>query len=189
MKLFRILVITLTSLAIPPTTIAMTPLHDAARRGDTSQMVDEIERGADIEARDLVDMRPLHYAACSGNPKAVLQLILCNARTDVYDNFWLTPLHYALGTGNSDLVHMLLIYGADIEEPLWLRCKTPLQYTARHSSAEVLRTLLEAGAAMCVEPAQHDITVQQLVTRQKTKREAEGDVPRPDEKRQRTNYA
>ena len=113
----------------------------------------ELDRGADIEARDDLGATPLHLAAAANNNPAVIALLLDQcadimARVNKHiDGLGLTPLHVAAGF-NTELavIALLLDRGAHIDARNDYG-ETPL-HTAATLNAEpaVIALLLDQGA-------------------------------------------
>ena len=52
----------------------MTPLHDAAKKGDVAAVLELLEQGAEVDARDKARRLPLHVAE-EGNHLAVARVL------------------------------------------------------------------------------------------------------------------
>ena len=99
------------------------PLHDAAIRGDVTEMRRLLEEKSDVNSRDEDGWTALHFAAQGGRVEAV-RLLLCNgaeidAQSSKTGN---TALMYAARDGNSgseEVVKLLLERGADINLREW----------------------------------------------------------------------
>ena len=76
------------------------PIHDAAESGDLAGVQVELDKGADVNAKDYRVMTPLHYAAANGH-KEIAELLITkgadvNARDDGQSSHYVgTPLNCA----------------------------------------------------------------------------------------------
>jgi ankyrin repeat protein len=116
----------------------MMPLHWASMKGHVQVVVELLEHGADIEAKDNRGWRPLHWAAINDRLAVVVELLSPGdeihandsdgatpsilgkrksrggAIIDAKDNEGDTPLHIASHCGHLPIVKALLAVGADI---------------------------------------------------------------------------
>jgi hypothetical protein len=85
-----------------------TCLHTAAQNGHLAICRLLIDKGAQLEAKDVSDMTPLHWAAIRGHVEIVR--LLCDRGADIearcYDG--LTPLHWASRNGHISVVKELI---------------------------------------------------------------------------------
>jgi ankyrin repeat protein len=72
-----------------------------------------IEKGADVEARDLDQKSAIHYAVVFGVAENVDILISNGAQMEITDDQGWTPLHHAVFAGQTDIVKLLLKRGAN----------------------------------------------------------------------------
>ena len=68
------------------------PLHDAAREGNSAEIIRLLDAGADIHARTEEGITPLHMAAIFGRSEAITLLLNAGADARLQDNSGLTPL-------------------------------------------------------------------------------------------------
>ena len=99
-----------------------TALHQAARVGRDDLANVLVAAGADIEARNVLDIRPLHVAATYGQPAVAKLLLARHADIHARDPGGSTPLHAAaagVGTqsniaGRLEVARLLVAAGADV---------------------------------------------------------------------------
>ena len=97
----------------PPAAAGATPLHVAAKAGDTATIISLLTAGADASARDTRGATPLGVAVGHGHAAAAAALLDGGADVDGRDARGNTPLHYAAGYGRVALAELLLTRGAD----------------------------------------------------------------------------
>ena len=92
----------------------LTPLHWAAQQGEARLLLQYLERGENIEARDLQGETPLHKGAREGHLDVVETLVAHGAEINARDNYGLTPLHWVALAGSEGAAAFLLDSGADV---------------------------------------------------------------------------
>ena len=112
-------------------------LIEAIINNGIDEVLELIEKGADIKTRSQWGKTPLHYACSYGRTELVLKLIEKGADIGASDKWGQTSLHTACVYGNSELALMLIEKGADVgARDKWGR--TPLDL-ASEELKEVLR--------------------------------------------------
>ena len=91
------------------------PLHEAAKRGRTSEIEQLLKENADIELRDADGGTALLYAAWHGSPETIRLLLAHGASVKVQDTYGYTPLHWAR---TRDLAHLYIQRGANVNARL-----------------------------------------------------------------------
>ena len=89
------------------------PLHVAARLGSDAICRLILERGANVNARDIMEQTPLHKAVTNGHLLVAPLLIVAGADIDARDILQRTALHYAASMDWFLLVKLLLDHGAN----------------------------------------------------------------------------
>jgi hypothetical protein len=123
-----------------------TGIHDAARLGDTAQVLSLIAGDAAlVNARTGADETPLHFAA-AGDKRPIAELLLAaGADANARDSSGRTPLHIAAQHDDAELIQALLAAGANVNAAD-NRGETPLHGAARRFNPEAVAALLAAGA-------------------------------------------
>jgi ankyrin len=120
-----------------------TPLHLAAKQGDTDRVAALIAAGANVKAVAYNRYTPLHLAAWGGKAEPIKLLLAKGADPLALDYDCRTPLHYA---STKAAVDALLAAGVAVDvrwTPWW---RTPLLDAAMHGFAEAAEALLDHGA-------------------------------------------
>jgi protocatechuate 3,4-dioxygenase beta subunit len=138
-------------------TLRMTPLHKAARDGDTNEVELLLTHGADVDAKDNYGNTPLHLAAANDH-KDVAELLLAHgAEVNARDNQGVTPLHKAVighavqvqvrtvYVSSMDMVEFLLTNKADVNVKAD-NGFTSLHWAALYGHKDVAELLLAHGA-------------------------------------------
>jgi len=99
--------------------LRISPLHRFAKDGDIESAALFIERGADLDARDLEFFStPLAWAARSGQIGMVEFLVRKGAKPHLPDDEpWATPHAWAAANGHDDIVRLLAEYDANGKLP------------------------------------------------------------------------
>jgi ankyrin repeat protein len=138
----------------PPDTVGAdgtTPLHQAARDGDTARAQALLEAGAAVDApMQSLESRssewgstPLHAAAAAGRTEMIRLLLDQGADVHRANTRGVTPLHKAIGHAES--VEILAARGADVNAEDE-RGRTALHWLARYPDRDSFRALITAGA-------------------------------------------
>ncbi len=128
----------------------LTPLHAAARQGKIKALSALLERGAEVNAKDVHGCTPLHSAAYGGHTRAAEYLLGHGAEVDITRADGTTPLYYAAKDGRTNLVDLLLKRGAkpDASSETGL---TPLHAAAQAGQLPAAELLVAAGANIAIE--------------------------------------
>ena len=124
-----------------------TPLHSAARQGDSEIIQVLLDCKLDTNAKCLGDFTPLHLVVERGAPDTVTIRLLLeygadpNARTTKGS----TSLHLASSKGMVEVARLLLKYGADVEA-VNEDGKTAFQVASKEGRDEVTKLLSAYGA-------------------------------------------
>src|SRR5262245_45560623 len=125
----------------------MTPLHQAAERGDAQATASLLASGASPAAVTRIGAyTPLHIAAKGGHAEVVRQLVAAKADVKAVTTTGATALHFAAASGSAETATILLDNGADVNarEPQWEQ--TPLMFAAAAGRTAVVKVLLARGA-------------------------------------------
>lgn len=119
----------------------------AVRNGSVEEIGGILEKGIDINARNMVGSTALHFAVQAGRTEVVKFLLNHKADINAVDNYGRTALHLAVDSGNKDVVDLLLIGGALVNIPD-NHNNLALHVAARKGHAGIVRSLLDGGATI-----------------------------------------
>ncbi|MHB9146875.1 MAG: ankyrin repeat domain-containing protein [Candidatus Amoebophilus sp.] len=122
------------------------PLHKAYEVGNLEAVKYLLEKGADIQAKDIHRRTPLHCACEKGDLELVKYLLLeKGANIHATDEEGGTPLLCACDKGHLEVVKYLVEKGADVNDKED-NDNTSLHYAAWQGHLEVVKYLVEKGA-------------------------------------------
>jgi len=123
-------------------------LHEPAGRGDLGAVRKVIEKGGNIDKKDIAGQTALMYAAESGSMEVVKYLVENGANVNAVsgDAGRGTPLIYAAAANKLEVVKYLLENGADINSTTPYQHETALLWAVAMGHAEVVKLLVEKGA-------------------------------------------
>lgn len=127
-----------------------TPLH-ALGAGHADIAEEFIRRGAEVNAKGLLDTTPLHEAASFD--RADIAKVLLDHGADLKarcGESQMSPMHLASAAGSVETLKLLISRGADIEATDG-RNRTPLHEAAANLEAGAIEVLLAAGAKVNAE--------------------------------------
>jgi ankyrin repeat protein len=123
-----------------------TLLHRVVVNNDSPEIVKLlVADGAEIDARDYMDVTPLMNACANCRTQSVKTLLSLGAKINAVNQRGFTPLIYAAANGCPDIVKILISLKADVsakQEDGY----TALYYAEVHNRTEVIRLLKSAGA-------------------------------------------
>jgi len=111
-------------------------LHTAVRFGNLAKAKSLIEKGSDINEKDVSVKTALHYAVEYGHKDVVELLIANGADVNAKDNDGNTPGHFALGKKNRPILELLIVKGADLDS---------IHLSAYQGDLEKVRSFIEKG--------------------------------------------
>ena len=127
------------------------PIHDAAESGDLAGVQAELDKGANVNAKNQNGATPLHRAAWFGH-KEIVELLIAkgadvNARDDGQSSHYVgTPLNCAAWKGHKEIAELLIANGADVNAKSdWFE-RTPLHDAIWEVHKEVFELLITKGA-------------------------------------------
>ena len=136
----------------------LSPVLDAAKRGDVETLKAELRSGADVNAAQADGFTALHWAAKTGNREVAEVLIAAGA--DIRATTRLgshMPLHVAAATGKAEVAEALLEAGAPADAMISTGAQ-PLHLAAAAGVPEAVVSLLAHGAPVDARETAWDLT-------------------------------
>ncbi len=131
----------------------VSPVLDAAMRGDVTALKERLRSGGDVNAAQGDGFTALHWAAKLGNEEIARVLIAAGAdvkATTRIGNH--QPLHVAAAAGQTGVAEALLAGGAPVAAPTATGAQ-PIHYAAASGIGSTVHALVAAGANVdAVEP-------------------------------------
>jgi hypothetical protein len=93
----------------------LTPFFLAAEKGNVEDVKGFIDKGFDVNSRDIDDNTPLHYAGLNPDVEVAKYLVSNGASVHAKHVNGGTPLHTAVSVSNLAVVRYLIICGADVK--------------------------------------------------------------------------
>lgn len=125
--------------------LGRTSLHIAAGLGDTLKVRRYIDKGDDVNARDIEGITPLFMALLENKVDVARILLEQDIDVNIPDKDGTIPLSAAAGVGNKFLVTAMISKGSNVnyqENDGW----SPLHYACHLGHAAIVKILLENGA-------------------------------------------
>ncbi|XP_069695751.1 fibronectin type 3 and ankyrin repeat domains protein 1-like isoform X2 [Periplaneta americana] len=133
--------------------MGMSPLMQAAARGDPQMVNLMLSAGADVNVTSVGSGRTALMIACfRGDTDIARQLRERGARWDIRDRSGCTALHYAVDGSQTETLDLALEEGADIEARDVEEWTPLMRGVVLESAVPILKKLLESGAKFdCVD--------------------------------------
>lgn len=125
--------------------LGRTSLHIAAGLGDTQKIKRYIDKGDDVNARDMEGITPLFMALLENQLDAAKILLEQDADVNIPDKDGTVPLSAAAGIGSKFLVKAMLSKGSNVnyqEKDGW----SPLHYACHLGHSAIVKILIDYGA-------------------------------------------
>ena len=143
----KLLILALLSLHMTTLKAAISPLVDAASRGDIETVQQMLRAGADVSAAQGDGMTALHWAADRGDTALAEMLIFAGANLEAGTRIGhYTALHIATRRGRLGVANALISAGADVMASTTNSGVLPIHLAAASGNADLTALLLRAGA-------------------------------------------
>ncbi|UCF80045.1 MAG: ankyrin repeat domain-containing protein [Acidobacteriota bacterium] len=121
-------------------------LLEAAQAGNTAEVEQLLEQGADVNAKDEYGGTALMWAARKGHTEMVNALIDAGADVNAKMKGGWTALMFAAGEGYTGIVEILIGKGADVNVKGTFTGLTALMIAAKEDHTGIVEILRKAGA-------------------------------------------
>lgn len=130
---------------LPPLhAMSATALHEAATRGDTAVLRQQLQQGAPVDGRDGAGRTALLAATHANQVEAARLLVAAGADVNAKDAIQDSPYLYAGARGLLEILQLTLAHGADLRSTNRYG-GTALIPAAERGHVEAVRTLITAG--------------------------------------------
>ena len=134
---------------------SMSPVADAAMRGDKDAVRSLLKQGADVNGAQGDGMSALHWAAERGDAELADMLLVAGADINAVTRIGqYTPLHLAGKSGSAPVITALVKTGADVNARSTNSGVTALHMAASSGSAAAVNALLDARADVNAKEAE-----------------------------------
>ena len=152
---FLMLLVALVMTAAMSAQQIVSPVADAAARGDKTAVKQLLKDGADVNGAQGDGMSALHWAAERGDVELADMLIFAGANISAVTRIGqYTPLHLAAQAGNAVVAKALIKGGADVNATTTNSGVTPLHLAASSGNVDVITALVDAKANDNVKEAE-----------------------------------
>lgn len=124
--------------------MSATVLHEAATRGDTAVLRQQLQQGAPVDGRDGAGRTALLAATHANQVEAARLLVAAGADVNAKDAIQDSPYLYAGARGLLEILQLTLAHGADLRSTNRYG-GTALIPAAERGHVEAVRTLITAG--------------------------------------------
>ena len=129
-------------------------IPEAMRIGDGSRLLDLVESGGNVNAKNLAGWTPLIYFVSSKDVNGIERTLIAGANVDEVENDGWTPLMFAAAMGNAEVTKTLLDHGADPKLKA-LDGKTALQRAEDGNFGEVSTMISNRAATLQDNPEKY----------------------------------
>ncbi|KAJ1343146.1 hypothetical protein BSLG_002172 [Batrachochytrium salamandrivorans] len=123
------------------------PLHEAAKRGNLSFVIELLDAGVSVNGLDKAGNAPLHWACRGGHSEVVAHLLAHSPAVNAGNKLGDTPLHLAAWGGNVSVVDLLLAHPETRVDIRNNSGSTPLDLAKSDGVAAALLNFIGAGGA------------------------------------------
>jgi ankyrin repeat protein len=142
----------------------ITVLMTAAVQGYSGVVLTLLEKGADVNAKDMWGYTALVHAAGKGHGEIVKQLVKEGRWTNKEESFG-RALAVAVGQGYTEIAKLLIEEGADLNEKTAGFGFTPLMIAANRGDTDIIQALINKGADVNTKST-NGLTAMQLAENQ-----------------------
>jgi ankyrin repeat protein len=136
----------------------LSPVADAAERGDAVAVQTLLRQGADVNAAQGDGMTALHWTALHGDLKTMNVLLVAKAKVEPVTRLGgYTPLHLASSRGHAAVVSRLLDAGGNPKSVTETGVQ-PIHLAAQAGNPDAVRALLDRGAEVNAKDTTHGRT-------------------------------
>jgi ankyrin repeat protein len=128
-----------------PATLQWTPLMRAIALGSLDDVRAELDKGADLAARDSCRRTPWLLSLDVGDTSKSKLILEAGAELTERGPSGTTPLMYPIANGDVEMLRWLLSKGLDVSDADEIK-RTPLQLAITENHPECVKLLLNAGA-------------------------------------------
>lgn len=126
-----------------------TALHFAAESNDETLVAQLLDRGANVDAEDIVEDTPLHLAAMDNNGsshyRVIETLLKSGANVNAANNVGYTPLFWLAIKGSFDLVQLYLNFNPDVNLTFGGGCNILFPAICYEQDVDVVQLLIDFG--------------------------------------------
>ena len=103
-----------------------------------------IDKGVNLECKDIEQMRPIHYICQYSTPEMIKYIIDKGVNLECKTGYGSKPIHYICQYSTPEMVKYIIDKGVDLEYQNY-HCLKPIHYICQYSTPEMVKYIIDKG--------------------------------------------